>query len=187
VRDGQQFVADIYEALLNGGRNLWEKTVLIITYDEHGGFFDHVDPRTFPAAPDRRGFDRYGIRVPTLIVSPWVEPGSVSHTIFDHTSILKTILKRFGKKGVKMSARVEASHDLWELLEGQTAPRSDRLSLPTTSIAAAPMLSLMGVDTADLQDSNRRLYDDLPPTDLQKNLLKQIGIAEVSPRQLKPR
>ena len=69
--------------------------MLVIFYDEHGGFYDHVPP---PAAPDDnpRVFGRYGVRVPALIVSPWIEPGSVSTTVFDHTSIIKTILLRFG-------------------------------------------------------------------------------------------
>ncbi len=82
----------VYHALATGPQ--WEKTLLIIFYDEHGGFFDHVAP---PAAPDDdpHTFGRYGVRIPALIVSPWVEPGSVSKTLFDHTSIMKTILLRF--------------------------------------------------------------------------------------------
>lgn len=92
IRDGQQFVLAIYHALASGPQ--WEKTLLIIFYDEHGGFFDHVPP---PPAPDDdpRMFGRYGVRVPALIVSPWTEPGVVSHTLFDHTSVIKTILLRF--------------------------------------------------------------------------------------------
>jgi phospholipase C len=68
--------------------------MLVIFYDEHGGFFDHVAP---PGAPDDdpQMFGRYGVRVPALIVSPWIEPRSVSTTLFDHTSVIKTILLRF--------------------------------------------------------------------------------------------
>jgi phospholipase C len=73
---------------------LWEKTLLIVFYDEHGGFFDHVPP---PEAPDddSENFGNYGVRVPAMIVSPWVPPRIVSKTVFDHTSIIKSILLRF--------------------------------------------------------------------------------------------
>ena len=92
IRDGQDLVLAVYNALATSAH--WERTLLIVFYDEHGGFFDHVAP---PEAPDddRKTFGRYGVRVPALIVSPWIEPGSVSHTLFDHTSIIKTILLRF--------------------------------------------------------------------------------------------
>jgi phospholipase C len=92
VRDGQLLVLSIYHALASGP--LWDKTLLVITYDEHGGFHDHVPPP--PAEDDDPAhFDQYGIRVPALVVSPWVARGAVSHTVFDHTSIIKTILLRF--------------------------------------------------------------------------------------------
>ena len=66
----------------------------MIVYDENGGFYDHVPPPE--AADDDPGmFGRYGVRVPAIIVSPWIEPRTVSHTLFDHASIIKTILLRF--------------------------------------------------------------------------------------------
>jgi phospholipase C len=85
-------VLAVYHALATGPQ--WEKTLLIIFYDEHGGFFDHVPPAEAPD-DDPEKFGHYGVRVPALLVSPWIEPGSVSHTLFDHTSIMKTILLRF--------------------------------------------------------------------------------------------
>ena len=71
---------------------LWDRTLLIVTYDEHGGFHDHVPP---PEAvdDDPEHFGRYGVRVPALVVSPWVQPRSVSHELYDHTSIIATILR----------------------------------------------------------------------------------------------
>jgi phospholipase C len=92
VVDGQHLVLTVYHALAASPQ--WERTLLVVTYDEHGGFFDHVAPP--PAEDDDpRLFGLYGVRVPALIVSPWVGRGSVSHTLFDHTSIIKTILLRF--------------------------------------------------------------------------------------------
>jgi phospholipase C len=92
VKDGQQLVLAVYHALAESPQ--WESTMLIVTYDEHGGFHDHVPP---PAAEDDNPalFGQYGIRVPALVVSPWVGRGVVSNTLFDHTSVIKTILTRF--------------------------------------------------------------------------------------------
>ena len=92
IKDGQDLVLAIYDALAASPQ--WESSLLVIIYDEHGGFYDHVPPPE--AADDEPGmFGRYGVRVPAIIVSPWLEPRTVSHTVFDHTSIIKTILLRF--------------------------------------------------------------------------------------------
>jgi phospholipase C len=131
--------------------------MLVIFYDEHGGFYDHVPP---PAAADdnRRTFGRYGVRVPALVVSPWTEPGSVSKTVFDHTSIIKTILLRFAPDALNqpkrhhgllaratragrpqyLGARVAHAHDLGELLT-RSAPRPapDRFALIQDAAARA--------------------------------------------------
>jgi phospholipase C len=92
IQDGQDLVLAVYDALAGGPQ--WESSLLVIVYDEHGGFYDHVPP---PGAPDDEPemFGRYGVRVPAIVVSPWVEPRTVAHTVFDHTSIIKTILLRF--------------------------------------------------------------------------------------------
>jgi phospholipase C len=92
IKDGQDLVLTVYDALAGGPA--WERSMLLVVYDEHGGFFDHVPP---PTAEDDQPemFGSYGVRVPALVVSPWVEPATVSTTLFDHTSIAKTILLRF--------------------------------------------------------------------------------------------
>jgi phospholipase C len=92
IRDGQDLVLAVYDALAASPQ--WERSLLVIVYDEHGGFYDHVPPPQ-AADDDPETFGRYGVRVPAIIVSPWVEPRSVSSTVFDHTSIIKTILLRF--------------------------------------------------------------------------------------------
>lgn len=91
VREGQHLVLAIYQALAESPQ--WQTSMLIVTYDEHGGFFDHVPPPTAP--DDNPAFRQYGIRVPAIVVSPFVAHASVTHTLFDHTSIIKTILTRF--------------------------------------------------------------------------------------------
>jgi len=107
IQQGEQFAAQVVEALLNSPN--WPRTALFITYDEHGGFYDHVPPPsacapddiapmldpTDPSSDFPASFDRYGFRVPLLVVSPYARPGFVSHTIYDHTSILRFIETRF--------------------------------------------------------------------------------------------
>jgi len=97
----------------------WDKTLLIITYDEHGGFYDHVPPpNAVPVAPGM--LQTTGVRVPCFIISPWVKAGGVigSHTLhFDHTSILKTIARRFMSNNPPfMGARYAAAKDLSSVL-----------------------------------------------------------------------
>jgi phospholipase C len=129
LRAGQALVLKLYTAVINSPA--WARTLLVITYDEHGGFYDHVAPPA--AADDDPAFRRYGVRVPAFVVSPWVARGQVSHAVFDHTSLLATILRRFcrGADGSvpDMGLRVAQAHDLGELLTHPT-PR------PPTALAA---------------------------------------------------
>jgi len=93
VIHGQELALLVYNALASGPR--WDKTLLIVFYDEHGGFFDHVTPPEHPPDDNPTVFTRYGVRVPAFVISPWVRPRSVSHKLVDHATIPKTILKRF--------------------------------------------------------------------------------------------
>jgi phospholipase C len=119
VTYGERLIARTYNALRAGPE--WKRTLLIVTYDEHGGIYDHVSP---PAAvppdaltPDGVTFDRYGVRVPALLISPWIPPGSIvrpppgSAYPFDHTSILATLRKLFGLSK-PLTARDAAAPDL---------------------------------------------------------------------------
>lgn len=116
IRKGQKLVAEVYNLLLESP--VWNKTMLVISYDEHGGFYDHVIPPQ--AEDDYPHMARYGVRVPAIVVSPWVARQSVSHTVFDHTSIIKTILLRFCLQPdgsiPSISRRTDAANDLSSLL-----------------------------------------------------------------------
>ena len=122
LRAGQKLVLQLFDALARSPA--WAKTLLVITYDEHGGFYDHVPPPK--AADDRPAMRRYGPRVPSLVISPFVGKQSVSKVVFDHTSITKTILARFAAKPAdaikKMGARVAAAKHLGVLLT-ENSPR----------------------------------------------------------------
>jgi phospholipase C len=91
-RRGQRFVAFVLRALL--ASPLWNSSALMITYDEHGGFFDHVPPprREVEAPPP---FDVMGLRVPAMVISPYARRGRVSHVQYDHRSVLKMIAERW--------------------------------------------------------------------------------------------
>ena len=94
IAKGQSFLADIYHALIaNPAR--WASTMMIVTYDEHGGFFDHVPPLPIPAEAGGYPFATTGVRVPAFVVSPHVAPGSVYSGALDHTSILHLLADRF--------------------------------------------------------------------------------------------
>jgi phospholipase C len=92
----EKLIADVYNAI-RSNPDLWESTLLVVAYDEHGGFYDHVEPPAAVPPDDHREqwtFDRLGVRVPAILVSPWVRAG-VEKTVFDHTSLLKYLTDKW--------------------------------------------------------------------------------------------
>jgi phospholipase C len=159
---GEQLIADVYNCLRNGPA--WTSTLLIITHDEHGGSFDHVAPppaRPPSPSPTRPfNFDRYGVRVPAVLVSPYVRAGTVlrppGKAPFDHTSIIKTLRLRFGL-GAALSERDEAAPDLAGALQ---LDRPDNMG-PSHIGAPAYVASPAEIATARQK----------PPNSLQRALL----------------
>lgn len=108
---GQQLIASIYSALARSPQ--WPNLLFVITYDEHGGLFDHVPP---PAAPDERpDFAQLGFRVPTMVLGPYVKPGAISSVVHDHTSVLAHIARQHGLK--PLTQRDAAATDLSDTLD----------------------------------------------------------------------
>jgi phospholipase C len=143
IRNSQPFIRTLVETLVASPK--WEKTLLIITYDEHGGFFDHVPPApAVKVSPEM--LPTTGVRVPCFVVSPWVKGSTVfgSDTLhFDHTSILKTIARRFMSNNLPyMGARYAAAHDLSEILETQLRPEQFRPFIPYTLACVASKMCL---------------------------------------------
>jgi phospholipase C len=127
IADGQHLIGEVVQAVIEGPK--WNKTLLVITYDEHGGFFDHVAP---PEAIPVSAINEYGVRVPAFVISPWVDRGKVTDVVFDHTSILKTIARRFlSANPPDMGERMTATttNDLSLVL--RSTERKDRPSIPT--------------------------------------------------------
>jgi len=95
---GENFIGDVYNHVRQSPE--WNNTLLLIVYDEHGGTFDHVQPPAIQpdGTPDPASgfnFDRLGIRVPAIFVSPWIQPGTVLHTQYEHASIPATAASFF--------------------------------------------------------------------------------------------
>lgn len=118
---GDQLAASVYNAIRNSP--LWESSLLVILYDEHGGFYDSATPGV--ATPPNDGadstlnkngfrFDVYGVRVPAIVVSPWVARGYVDHTIYDHASTLASIERLF--KLSPLTDRDRTANDLLSLI-----------------------------------------------------------------------
>lgn len=124
VRYGDKLIYDIYTALK--GSAYWDKTLFIITFDEHGGCFDHVptpppptvspDGVVIPYTNGRNGgsnfdFARFGVRVPAVLVSPWIESGTICSTQYDHTSVIRTVSEKW-LGGQTLTARDAAANDV---------------------------------------------------------------------------
>jgi len=141
VGEGDRLFKSVYEALRNGP--LWNSTLFIITYDEHGGFFDHVPPPTDCPNPDGKiaydvdppfDFTRLGVRVPTLMISPWIPKGTIVHepvngTHFEHSSMPATIRKMFAPDQPFLTKRDAWAATFDFVLDQLTEPRTD---CPTT-------------------------------------------------------
>jgi len=139
VQVGEKFTHDVMNALVSSPD--WASAAMFLAYDEHGGYYDHVSP---PAAvpPDEippmvppgdpfNAFDRYGVRVPAMVISPYSNPHHVSHVVYDHTSILKFIETRFGL--APLTARDAAADPMLDMFDF-TQP-----SLLHPTVPAAPI------------------------------------------------
>jgi phospholipase C len=140
---GEAFLASVVRALEESPQ--WRRSLLVITYDEHGGFYDHVAP---PAAPERHAeFRQLGFRVPALVVGPSVRRGAVVSTPFDHTSILATLRTRFGIE--TLSERMAAAADLSSCLDPALlagAPSTYTRGFPPLDIRPAELHQACGWD-----------------------------------------
>jgi phospholipase C len=135
VRYGELLLADVYETLRRSP--LWERTLLVVLFDEHGGFFDRCSPPRPVPNPDGQvsgeppfAFDRLGVRVPAILVSPWIERGAVDSTVYEHASVPATVKRLFGLPEF-LTARDAAAATFESVLTRDT-PRPDApRALPT--------------------------------------------------------
>jgi phospholipase C len=131
IRAGEYFLSQIYDAVVRSPA--WPRTLLVITFDEWGGFFDHVSP---PAAtgpsPD---LQQRGFRVPTLLISPFARRGHVAHGVYDHTSILKLVEWRWGLE--PLTERDATANNLAAALDfSHRNLRAPRIAAPKVTLGA---------------------------------------------------
>jgi phospholipase C len=130
MRDGETLIQNVYNAIRQND-DLWHSSVLVIIYDEHGGIFDHVPPVPLPS-PDNISsiappfdFKLSGVRVPAVVISPYIGPGTICSTVFDHTSVIATALKLFTPTtwpSDNLFARAEAANTIDTILDLNMAP-----------------------------------------------------------------
>jgi phospholipase C len=144
VTRGEQLVKTVYESIRNSPH--WDTSLLIITFDEHGGFYDHVKPPAATPPGDvvtasyvQHGFtfDVLGVRVPALVISPLIARGVIDHTQYDHTSMLATVERLLGTRN--LTNRDKTANDLLHLLS-LAQPRADTPAfLPPPAINPHPL------------------------------------------------
>jgi phospholipase C len=171
---GQLFIGSIYEALARSPH--WSRSLFMLTYDEAGGFFDHVAPGTMKADYADEGFDQLGFRVPAFLAGPYVR-NVVSDDPFDHTAALAFVQQRFGIDE-KLTKRNRDSGDLSVLLDADAlaaATPADPIELPVVEMSEEEIdeeCEGLGRRTGqpELRDAVQRLFPhqdrtaDLPAT-----------------------
>lgn len=188
VAAGEVLVADVYNALRGGAG--WKHTLLIVTYDEHGGCYDHVFPG--PAvppggpAPDGYVFNSFGVRVPAVIVSPYIPSGSIirpeGETPFDHTAIFRTLQALFALDSKPLTPRTAAAPSLLPALSenpGNDGPA--RITPSPPDLSSLPRLAAAAPNP--MQQSLAQAAVQLPTAgaDPQRHIRRLAGAPQIPP------
>jgi phospholipase C len=147
VRPGEKLVADVYSALREHP-DVWKKTLLIILFDEHGGYYDHVPPPQTVAPDAIKGrmdqpflvpfdFTRLGLRVPAILISPWF-PAAVDSTVYSHSTIPGSLIDAFGLKGGYLTKRDAKAAKLTQKYLVDDGKRTWRTDAPDVVVPAQP-------------------------------------------------
>lgn len=140
IAAGEQLIHDVHQAI-RSNKELWESSILVITYSQHGGFYDHAvppdtvspdglladDPGQSVAKAPPFDFKRLGVRVPAVIISPYIEPGTIDHSVYDHTSVIATARKLFLGKSAATGylTQRDGLADTFDYLLTRATPRTD--------------------------------------------------------------
>ncbi len=180
--EGERLIASVYDTL-RSREDIWQHTLFVLLYDEHGGFYDHVAP---PSAvpPDAAstnnaqfGFDRLGLRVPALLISPWVAKGQVDHVVYDHTSLLATVKKLFNLPGF-LSARDAQAHTFEGNFLAAPRPTGDTPQNLTALVRRVPVAATASDDQrlSDNQQALLALAKALQMPQSEHEAAGQIGV-----------
>jgi len=183
IEEGERLLFQIYQALRNSPD--WNSSLLIVLFDEHGGCYDHVCPPTaadgckLAVSPDGKvippgqtggtgfTFDRLGVRVPAVIVSPFTPPQTILNECFDHTSVLSTVMNCFGLQG-DLGKRQQAAPDIGSALSLATQ-RTDHPPVPQPAAGMTAGDRVLDAAKALLQARQK------PLSELQKKILAGVA------------
>jgi len=181
VLDGDAFIGQIYRAV-SGNADLFASTLLILVWDEHGGLYDHVLPP--PVTPDsftapNFAFDRLGVRVPAVVISPYIEKGVVCHRTYEHASIPATVTESFIGSPAEFSPypREKAATTVTHLLTRRT-PRTDTITFPppaASRVASGQTAASIGDQPAVVSDAMLPAIDPVEEprlSSLQRSILR---------------
>jgi phospholipase C len=144
---GQALIATVYQALAASPQ--WKNCLFVVTYDENGGFFDHVPPPKTVDDLAAQGFDQMGFRVPTLVAGPYVKEGHVSSVVYDHCSALRHLEKAFGLE--PLNQRTMAANDLSDFIDADRLAAGDwkpPITLPAVDPSEWPMSEACALSAA---------------------------------------
>jgi phospholipase C len=194
VTRGEKLVKTVYEAIRNSPH--WEHSLLLIVFDEHGGFYDHVPPPTAVPPGDTMTesyiqhhfqYDQLGVRVPALVISPLIPRGVIDHTVYDHTSMLASVERLFGMRS--LTNRDKAANDFLHLLSLAT-PRPDTpatLHEPATNPKPLPCEDddeetedKLVARRSELRIAQRSGRHDERPVEALRLTASQVGFAQVA-------
>jgi len=161
IRAGEAFLNQVYTAITTSPN--WANTLLVVNFDEWGGFFDHVAPTNAPDVSPTTALR--GFRVPALVISPRARRGYVDHTVYDHTSVLRAIEWRWGLPA--LTPRDAAANNIVNALDFSTAPRlsAPAFTVPQIVVAACPgeiLSTAEGGEWSDLKEVAITLGWSLP-------------------------
>jgi phospholipase C len=158
---GEGLIKETYESLRRSA--VWSTSVLIITWDEHGGFYDHVTPPTAVAPGDLSPndkdnqygftFEQYGPRVPAVVISPLIPKNTIDHRLYDHASVPALIEAAFGFS--PLTARDRQANSPHQLLSLSAARADAPMTLPSPAGAVAPAVMSMAVPDLDTATASR--------------------------------
>jgi phospholipase C len=184
VAEGETLIQDVYKAIRKK-QSVWNSTVLLIVYDEHGGLYDHVPPPQDAPNPDGTNstdppfdFTRLGVRVPAVVVSPWIEAGTIDSTRYEHASIAATARKLFLGAAWQtkfLNNRDKAANPFDGVLTRNT-PRTDVADFTKPINTAA----LARASNTDAVDARTEQHAKLPLSELQQAAVMQTHLVNLT-------
>lgn len=177
---GEDFLRKTYQAAIVNPE-VWKELLMVVYYDEHGGFYDHVPPPACKSTTTEEvpfNFDSLGVRIPGILISPWVRPGSVCNELFDHTSVLQFLAEKF-TPGIPYSPDLEARANQSPKISSISVALSDQQNLadaPQPDSAPILVRSVLGDTTCTPPTEGIPLSFELSARDLMARFPEKVRV-----------